>query len=189
MGAGDFYSGPQVSGYSSSKAMQRAQREIAVRCIELLGASSSKLLDIGCGPGFTSVVFKQAGFQVSAVDPNPAMVTQAKSNGIRAKRGDFFSLPFGEASFDLIASASALQWIMGGKSEAGIRSNLLRAAREVARVLKHGGKLVVQFYPKSESFALLAASCFTRSGFKGGLQVDSPENPRKRRVFIVMQRA
>jgi ubiquinone/menaquinone biosynthesis C-methylase UbiE len=62
---------------------------------------------------------------------------------------------------------------------------LSKAAKEFYRVLKNGGGAVVQWYPKSEDEMLASADEFKRAGFEVTLRVENPDNPRKRRVFML----
>ena len=82
--------------------------------------------------------------------------------------------------FDVVVSASAIQWL--GKDE------LTKTAREINRVLKDRGILVIQFYPKSELEMLNTAKVFKNVGFSGRIIIDNPENPRKREIYLTMKK-
>lgn len=96
-----------------------------------------KLLDVACGYSMTPVIFALAGAQVHAVDVAPktiAMVQQfaqykGVSDRVKTHVGPAEELPFEDNSFDLIFGGAALHHLQ-----------LDRAARELARVLKPGGK-------------------------------------------------
>lgn len=104
-----------------------------------LGNVAGKVvLDIACGYSMTPVMFALAGAkQVVAVDVAPktvAMVQRfAEYKGVgerlRTHVGPAEQLPFENASFDLIYGGAALHHLQ-----------LDRAGRELARVLKPGGK-------------------------------------------------
>jgi ubiquinone/menaquinone biosynthesis C-methylase UbiE len=96
-----------------------------------------RLLDIACGYSMTPVIFALAGAEVNAIDVAPktvAMVAQfaaAKGVGARVRThvGPAEELPFADATFDFVFGGAALHHLQ-----------LDRAAAEIARVLKRGGK-------------------------------------------------
>lgn len=178
--AKEFYEERETERYASSRAMHRAQRGLTLRALELaLFPLDSTLLDAGCGNGFSMQVLKEVGYAgVKGVDASPSMVVQAKARGFDAFEGDLRKLPFPNASFDGIISVSALQWLKVG--------DVQRVAREFRRVLRAGGKVVAQFYPKSEGEMMAFARSFSEAGFATRVVVDNPMNARKRRVFLLL---
>jgi len=73
------------------------------------------LLDVGCGTGyFSRRLAREAGLQVSGVDPDPAWLAYARQ---RAQPGERFvggraeQLPFRDRSFDGVMSVAALCFI------------------------------------------------------------------------------
>ena len=66
-----------------------------------------KVLDIGCGPGFFSIILSCAGYDVTAVDYTEEMLNKAKQNAgdlkdkIKFRRMDAHNLEFDEGQFDL----------------------------------------------------------------------------------------
>lgn len=100
-----------------------------------------RVLDIGCGPGFFSVLFAERGYTVDAVDASANMLDRAQAN-VRAfnveervtfHQGDVAVLPFAENTFD-VAVLRNVTWLMR-EPEA--------AYAEWLSVLKPGGKLLV----------------------------------------------
>jgi ubiquinone/menaquinone biosynthesis C-methylase UbiE len=95
------------------------------------------MLDIACGYSMTPVMFALAGAEVYAIDVAPktlAMVqhvAQCKGVGDRVHThvGPAEELPFEDAFFDLIYGGAALHHLQ-----------LDRAGRELARVMRCGGK-------------------------------------------------
>ena len=176
----DFYEAQgEALRYSQSGALQRIQKQLTLKA--LLYAEfpeGAKLLDAGCGNGFSSAVAEEAGYSVKGFDVSPTMIEIAKRAGVDARLGDLRKIPFPARSFDGIFSVSALQWLK-------TKNDLIKAAKEFHRVLKRGGGAVVQWYPKSENEMLAAANAFKRVGFEVTLRVENPENPRKRRVFLL----
>lgn len=74
-----------------------------------------KILDVGAGPGFLSIIMAKAGYQVTAFDFAETMIAEARSNAgpiasqITFVKGDAMDLPFEEASFDVVISRN-LTW-------------------------------------------------------------------------------
>lgn len=100
-----------------------------------------RVLDLGCGPGFFSILFARMGCAVDAVDSSTGMLEQARRNNEAAgtvgavsfHEGDIERLPFDDGSFDVVALRN-VTWLMRDP----------RAAyREWRRVLAPGGALLV----------------------------------------------
>ena len=102
-------------------------------------AEALNVLDIGCGPGFFSILLAQDGHQVTAVDYSENMLVQAQANfkemGVKVKtqQGDAQELLFPDESFDYIVSRN-LVWNLEQPEQ---------AYREWFRLLKPGGHLLV----------------------------------------------
>lgn len=97
-----------------------------------------KVLDIGTGPGFFSIILAREGYNVTAVDYTEEMLCKARCNAgvyadsIQWYRMDAQKLDFDDNSFDLVVSRN-VTW------------NLERpetAYSEWVRVLKPGGRLL-----------------------------------------------
>ncbi|MDH5856302.1 class I SAM-dependent methyltransferase [Lampropedia aestuarii] len=97
-----------------------------------------RVLDVGAGPGFFSILLARAGHQVTAIDVTAAMLHEARTNAgalvdaIHFIEGDVENLPFADASFDLVVTRN-VTW------------NLKHPAQAYAdwhRVLAPGGHLV-----------------------------------------------
>lgn len=97
-----------------------------------------KILDIGCGPGFFSILMAQCGHEVTGVDYSDEMVAHARQNAatmrqnITFRRMDAQNLEFENESFDLVISRNVM-WCLE-KPE--------KAYKEWLRVLRKGGKIV-----------------------------------------------
>lgn len=92
------------------------------------------LLDAGCGDGVLAEKFFEAGAVVTGIDANPDMVAAAK----RRRGGTFLTatagaLPFEDASFDRVVAMTLL--CVSGEAE--------RIVREMARILRPGGRMVL----------------------------------------------
>jgi ubiquinone/menaquinone biosynthesis C-methylase UbiE len=102
----------------------------------------SRILDIGCGAGRTTLPLAQLGYRVTGIDISSPMVRQARSldylRGLNATwgTGDATDLSFLDNSFDgLLFSYNGIELVPGieGKTQ---------VLREAWRVLKPGGHLI-----------------------------------------------
>lgn len=97
-----------------------------------------KVLDIGCGPGFFSIILAELGYQVTAVDYTEAMIGQAKQNAgnladdICFLQMDAQDLQFADCSFDVVVSRN-LTWNLEHPKQ---------AYASWCRVMKKGGILL-----------------------------------------------
>ena len=185
----NFYASDEGTTHREKNAIRTIQRRITARALELLAVEPpAKMLDAGCGSGFSSELAKEVGFEVRGFDLDRKMVDAAKMKGIAAKIGNLTKIPFEDSSFDCAISISALQWLGAGKNEKEAAAEYLKCAKEFHRVLRKGARAVLQFYPKDEDEAVLAGKAFVKAGFATRLQIDSSDNPSKRKYYIVCER-
>ena len=98
-----------------------------------------RFLDAGCGDGALVCAAAAQGAEAAGVDPDPAMLAAARSCAAeRRVRASFLEgrverLPFPDASFDVVAAVTVLCFVPDASS----------AVREMARVLRPGGRLVL----------------------------------------------
>lgn len=100
-----------------------------------------RVLDLGCGPGFFSILLSNEGCRVDAVDMSPKMLERAAANvaeagcpqNVRFHQGDVSRLPFVSDVYDAVVLRN-VTWLM---------ENPAVAYAEWLRVLKPGGKLLV----------------------------------------------
>jgi len=126
------------------------QREVADRLmahLEFSKINPQRVLDIGCGTGyFTRLLRSRFGrAHLTAVDIAPGMLHAARANQprrmpwagqTRYALADAAALPFADASFDLVASNLAMQWVTDPP--------IMLA--EMRRVLAPGGLLLLSTF-------------------------------------------
>jgi SAM-dependent methyltransferase len=96
-------------------------------------AKPRRFLDAGCGMGeLAERVQRELGVTVAAVDISPRMVELTRARGVDAQVADVQELPFETGSFDCVAA----NWVLHHVPD------LDRGVRELARVLRPGGRLV-----------------------------------------------
>ncbi len=178
---GDYYNRKEIEKYAQSKSMRRKQEKLTVRLVELLEISPPlKILDLGCGPGFSTNFLKEMGFSVVGLDMLEDMLKIAIKKGLQVVKGDMKNLAgiFEENSFDCVMSISALQWI-------NIK-DMGKVAIGIKKILRKNGKFGAQFYPKSDIQMEKIGKIFSKKGFKGGFVVDNENSPRKRTIYLLL---
>ncbi len=108
--------------------------------VELIGpVRGERVLDIGCGDGVLSVHLARAGGMVTGLDADPGMLAAARQRANRSGaaaafvEGDARLLPFYDGSFDVVVAVTVLCFVADAE----------RAAKEMARVLRPGGRVVL----------------------------------------------
>ena len=109
-----------------------------------------RLLEIGCGLGRTAVHFAKAFDEVDAVDIAPTMVEKARSldppANVHFHVGSGSGLSeFADRSYDVVFSALVFQHIPEGHV-------IQEYLRDIHRVLTTGGRAVLQFDTRPESW-------------------------------------
>jgi len=182
-----YFSKEAAEHYDHSPRMRKVQRELTERALELLGLPEGKVLDVGCGTGFSLAILEGQGFDAVGIDISQPMLDIAKRKGLKVKRADFTKLPFKDRTFDGLLSISSLQWVYG-KSYEDIVDKYSKTAKEFYRVLKAKARAVVQFYPKTEQGFELAVRQFKRAGFQVTIAIDYPHIKRKTKKFLILDK-
>lgn len=112
-------------------------------CLDRLAREVGKLgpiCDLGCGPGQIARYLHRQGVDTLGVDLSPRMVAEAQrlNPEVHFHQGDMLSLPDADDSWGGIAAFYCIIHIP--------REQIVDALREMKRVLKHGGVLLVTFH-------------------------------------------
>jgi demethylmenaquinone methyltransferase / 2-methoxy-6-polyprenyl-1,4-benzoquinol methylase len=112
--------------------LDRRWRRLAVSEVVWPG---DRVLDACCGTGDLAVEAERRGGRVVGLDFSPKMLERArrKSGAIEWVEGDALALPFADAEFDAATVGFGVRNL----------SDLEAGLRELARVVRPGGKLVV----------------------------------------------
>jgi len=114
----------------------RAKNDLVEMCLDkfLAGAVGKKILDVGCGAGNLSRNLADKGYEMSSVDFSEDAIKYCKGRGLAdARVGDAANLPFHNNIFDGAVASEILEHIEDDS----------RALKEIYRVLKPGGVLVI----------------------------------------------
>lgn len=130
------------------------RRRVFDRLVSLSGAGpGDRVLDVGCGTGYfatrLAAAIKPSG-RAEGIDPSPPMIDYATGRRGTAHTGFSVAtaeqLPFADASFDVVTSTLVIHHIAPNARAA--------AAREMARVLRPGGRLLIaDFRPPTNPIA------------------------------------
>src|SRR2546425_216159 len=133
----DVYTDHDVFG-----VIYRQRRDIALRFVDELSLpKASRILEVGCGAGLTTLEFGRRGYRIDAIDSVPAMIELTRrhasqsgfADSVRAEVGDVHSLNFQDKSFDLIVAMGVTPWL----------HDLRSALEEIVRVVKPGGYVLL----------------------------------------------
>ncbi len=133
---------------------------------------ASRVLDVGCGPGyFARMLAGAVGPQgaVVGIDAAPEMTAYAsrKARGLancRFQPGTAESLAFPDAAFDVVVSSLVMHHLP--------EQGRLRAVREMRRVLRPGGTLLLADFQVPERGLWRVVASLT--GHAGGMQREVP---------------
>lgn len=108
---------------------------------ELLLSRGSRILEIGCGAGWSTVGLAQRGFLVHGVDSSEAMIELTRKNAaasgvaerVTTTVADAHSLDYEDGNFHLVIGLGVLSWLHSPE----------RALCEMTRVIMPGGFLLV----------------------------------------------
>jgi SAM-dependent methyltransferase len=119
-------------------------RQLLTRFVSQV-AGRGPVCDIGCGPGQVARYLHEAGATVFGLDLSPSMIEQARSlnAGIRFQEGDMLALDLPSESLAGIAAFYAIVNIP--------EISLPVVFREMARVLRPGGVLLLAFHIGDEA--------------------------------------
>ena len=124
------------------QTIYQRRRTVALSLVDQLALpAGSRVLEVGCAHGLTTIALAERGFIVEAVDAVPEMISAAR---IRAQESglvqrmsfqvaDIQNLPFQAGSFDLVLVIGVTEWLRS--LEQPLRENRTRA--QAWRIFSH----------------------------------------------------
>jgi len=109
----------------------------------------TRLLDAGCGAGLLTLLASLRGARVTALDASAALLAIARRRVPTAevREGDLEALPFDDSTFDAVAAVNSIFYA----------ANMDTAMRELARVARPGGRVVITAWGPPQRCEFLAA--------------------------------
>ncbi len=133
----DVYRGEDVQSI-----IYERRREAVLASIDGMSLpAGSRILESGCGAGLTTIALARKGYDVVATDSVAKMLDMTRelaqyagvAGRVSLQTADINHLQFADQSFEAAAAIGVLPWL----------SSLEEPVREIARVLKPGGYLVI----------------------------------------------
>lgn len=110
-------------------------------------SKDDKVLDIGCGHGIVSIFLAENGMNVTAIDISEKLLDELKKNieskalPLEVKKGDAYNIEAPSGYFDVVVARMFLPHF----------PDWPKVLKEMTRVTKTGGKLLVHFSSKENS--------------------------------------
>ena len=187
----DYFNAETLTNYAESKSIMRTQKKITIRALELLELKNDSplILDAGSGPGFAASYLNELGYKTVALDIISDFLKYYDIEYLNPILADMCYPPFKPDSFDSIISISALQWVIRDLKKEHERLNLINLFVSFYQILKPESKMIVQFYPKNTVIMdYIAEIVNVNTNFKGNFIIDNPNNPKKRKVFLLLKK-
>jgi len=161
VGGLDNFRGDYEKFFSEYDAYRYRKEAHILRRLDQVDWSGKQTLEIGLGQGADSEQLIRRGACWSGLDLTPESIERVgarlelrKLPHVALKRGSVLDIPFPDNSFDVVFSHGVLHHV----------PDIDRAQREIQRVLKPDGKLVVMLYARYSLNYLLSIAVVRRIG-------------------------
>jgi len=147
---GEFY----LRAFAFDEADAQAQTQ-ALAAAQLAGTpEGGDVLDAPCGFGRHSIPLARAGYRVTGADRSPALIGDARRRTLHDRwpkwvQADYRDLPLADGSFDLVVNLFSSLGYLGDEQDT-------RALAEFRRVLRPGGRLVIETMHRDRLVRLFA---------------------------------
>lgn len=184
----DDYFGEKAEIYEKRAGLKKIKASATKMALEFLDLpNKSKILDVGCGTGWSTETITQAGHNVTGIDISDDMLYFARKKGFDVRKADMRDIRiFSNETFDAIISISALHFIaekLNDRTE--IRKNYKKAANEIYRVLKADGKGVIEYFPATMDELKISLKEFGDAGFDGGLFIENVGRRKEQKFLLI----
>ncbi|MBI4639271.1 MAG: methyltransferase domain-containing protein [Candidatus Tectomicrobia bacterium] len=111
-----------------------------------------QLLDVGCGYGGLSIAYAKTGRTAFALDMDPQnmktlirriLAYESSPGKVFPFLGSVLSIPLPDAIVDIALMIGVVEWLGYSDSEKGVRDLQIGGLKEVCRVVKPGGYLII----------------------------------------------
>jgi SAM-dependent methyltransferase len=111
--------------------------------------AGTRLLDAGCGAGLLALLASLRGADVAVVDASPALLAIASRRAPKAdaREADLEAIPFADNAFDAVIAVNSVFYA----------ADMSAAMRELARVARRGGRVVITAWGPPARCQFLAA--------------------------------
>jgi SAM-dependent methyltransferase len=132
--------GARAGDWAEQEALHRPLYDEAIRRAGV--GPGTRVLDVGCGSGVFLRAASDHGAEVSGLDASEELAAIARTRvpGAEVRVGDLQLLPHDDASFDVVTGFNSFQFAR----------DPIEALREARRVVRHGGKVVIQVWGRPE---------------------------------------
>jgi SAM-dependent methyltransferase len=158
-----FLDGTEIADYAAQSEARYRLEPFIESFADFAGAKGKKVLEIGVGLGADHQRFAEAGAIVSGIDLTNRAIEHTRRRfellGLASdlRQGDAENLPFADNTFDVIYSWGVIHH----------SPDTPRAARELMRVLKPGGRYAVMIYNRWSVIGLVLWLRYGLIGLKG----------------------
>ncbi|MHA1146661.1 MAG: class I SAM-dependent methyltransferase [Promethearchaeota archaeon] len=200
------YLGEKAKEYDTQTWMLRNQVKATITCLEYLfdtklGSeflntdSKFLILDLGCGTGFSSEVLVRNDFRVIGIDILWDMLSKAnEKESLRQEEfaelilADMTHLPIRNNVIDHIISVSSYNFITHkAHSMRDIYKIINNTTKQLKKVLKRQGRVIIEFYPETDEELDLYIKSFISYGFDGYFVKKDP-NQKGGQTFLLLKK-
>ncbi len=124
--------------WDDNQALQRGVAQHIIDALTRAGVpADAKLLDVGCGNGFTTAILaeKYGKDNIIGIDPSPLIEQLQGRTGVRGVRGTLDAVKFEDGQFDAVVIVGNLM----------LHPDMAATLAEAHRILKPGGVVVFDF--------------------------------------------
>jgi SAM-dependent methyltransferase len=139
-----FFSDFYLRAYASEERDAQAADQAVAAARLARCPDGGDLLDVPCGFGRHAVPLGAAGYRVVGVDRSQPLLEEARRRTAGARwpklaQADYRRLPFGDESFDAAVCLFSSLGYLGDEEDTHV-------LREIGRVLRPGGRLVIEIF-------------------------------------------
>jgi 2-polyprenyl-6-hydroxyphenyl methylase/3-demethylubiquinone-9 3-methyltransferase len=116
------------------------------------GRAGAVLVDLGCGGGLLAPGLAGKGYRHVGVDLAASALVQARDHGVAAVRADVTRVPLADGCADVVVAGEILEHV----------TDLPAAVREACRLLRPGGRLVIDTIAATALARLVAVTLAER---------------------------